>query len=1166
MPRFFRTLAVVVITCLSMLPPIEAQEVRANLSGIVTDSSGAPVPAATVVITNVDRNVTTTSETNDTGNYVFPFLVPGRYQLAVEQPGFKKYSRPNIILEAQDKARADVTLEIGDISQSVTVEADVSLLQTETASRGQVISNQLISNLPTQGRNPFQIAWSMPGVVKTGDWRYLRSFDIGGTTGFSINGGKRGDNEVLLDGISNVRGNRTVVGVPTMEAVQEFKVLTNTYDSQYGRTGGGIVTIVTKSGGNAFHGTAFEFLQTEELNANQSELNRVGAEKPPMNINTFGIQASGPVYIPKVFDGRNRLFWLISYEGMRQRSADPGSANFPLMNWRTGDFSGLQNAQGQPVTIYDPLTTDASGNRMPFPNNQIPANRINPVAAQVLQFYPAPNATGDGPARINNYVYPSRWVADMDHWNGRLDYRANDANTVYFRYSQSPFSEYRALVWGGSNPAEPTGNAPLIRTARNWISDWTTILSPRMTFNLRGGLVRWETQGGNSFGAGFDPAQLGFSPALTAQFTRFQFPRFDFGTSQAYQSIGSGNSVLSSSPTDTYSLQPNFNLIVNSHALKFGAEFRRYNDNTNNPGSSSGVYRFDRNWTQERALQADAASGNEFATFLLGYPSNAVVDRNIDPSYRSHYYALFLQDDWKITPRLTVNLGLRWDYETPLVERYDRMASAFDFSARSPIDEAAQGIDLFGVPSFAGLNGQPRGAFKPDRNNFQPRIGAAYRLSERWLIRGGYGLYYLGQNESGTALGFSQRTNAIVSTDGNLRPSVNLTNAFINQPGGQLLQAVGASEGPASFIGQNLAVNYFNRPLPYSHQYSVDVQRELPGNMLAEIGYVGNRTRRLPIRDTPNNNLNVLPADLLGRRNAAGQIDTAWYNERVPNPLQGLVPNNANLNGATIPRQLLLTPYPQFSGLSLQNLPIGRQDYSGLQTRLTKRFSQGFTFVGSYVFSKTREQVTLLNPQDLVLNDVDATRLEDRSAQETDVPHKFSFAGVLEVPIGRGKKFGSDLPRAAEFVLGGWQLNWNLSLQSGWAIDYPNAKQAVAGDPRPTQAQRDQGLLINTDLWKDPATGNLVRAQEQFTLRDFPTRFDNVRVPGYQNLDASVSKYFPITERIRSQFRVEMVNAFNRPWFSRITSVDVTSANFGRLDVVQRNLPRFIKLVLNVNW
>ncbi|HYO82726.1 MAG TPA: TonB-dependent receptor, partial [Bryobacteraceae bacterium] len=739
----------------------------------------------------------------------------------------------------------------------------------------------------------------------------------------------------------------------------------------------------------------------------------------------------------------------------------------------------------------------------------------------------------------------------------------NDRNTTYFRYSQSPFSEYRSLVWGGSNAAEPTGNAPLIRTARNWTADWTAILSPSMTFNLRAGLARWEEQGGNSFGAGFNAAELGMSSALVSQFTRLQFPRFDFG-SNAFQSIGSGNSVLALNPTDTYSLQPNMNAIVGSHTLKFGTEFRRYNDNSNNPGAATGVYRFDRNWTQARALQADAVSGNEFATFLLGYPSAAFADRNIDPSYRNHYYALFLQDDWKVTPSLTLNAGLRWDYESPMVERYDRQLSGFDFEAPSAISANVQGSPLRGAPSFAATGGQPRGAFRPDRNNFQPRIGAAWRVREGWVLRGGYGLYYLGQNERGAALGFSQRSDAVVSTDGSLRPAVDLTNPFANLPNGRLLDPVGVSLGAASFLGQGIPVNYFDRPLPSSHQFSFDIQRELPGNLLAEVGYVGNITRGLPL----TTNVNVLPADQLGRRTSAGVIDTAWYNERVSNPLQGLIPNNVGLNGATIPRQSLLLPFPQYSNLTLNNLPIGRQRYDGLQTRLTKRFSRGLTFVSSYVWSKTLEQLTLLNPQDFVLSDVHATRLEKRSATETDVPHKFTFAGVWELPVGRGKAFGSALPGLAEAILGGWQLNANLALQSGWAIDYPNARQVQAGDARPTAEQRSQGYLFNTSLWTDPATGRLTQAQEQFTLRDFPTRFSNVRVPGYKNLDGSVSKNFAITEAARLQFRFEMVNAFNRPWFSRLASggTDVTSANFGRLDVVQRNLPRFIKLGLNLMW
>jgi len=349
-----------------------AQEVRASISGIVTDPSGAAVSGARINVTSSSNNSTVSARTNESGSYLTPFLAPGTYVLSVEQPGFKKLVRENIVLESLDKARIDVQLQLGAIADAVTVTAAVSTLQTETASRGQTLSNELIHNVPTQGRNPFQIAWAAPGVIKTGAWRYLRSFDIGGTSGMSINGGRNQENEVLLDGISNVLSSRQVSEVPNPESVQEFKVLTNTYDAQYGRTGGGIITIVTKAGGNQLHGSAFEYFQNDKLNANQSELNAAGTPKSPNHINSFGFQASGPVFIPKVFNGRNKLFWLLSWEGMRQRSSDPGVITLPLAEWRTGDFRSLLNAQGSPVLVYDPLTTQSNGSRQPFAGNVIP--------------------------------------------------------------------------------------------------------------------------------------------------------------------------------------------------------------------------------------------------------------------------------------------------------------------------------------------------------------------------------------------------------------------------------------------------------------------------------------------------------------------------------------------------------------------------------------------------------------------------------------------------------------------------------------------------------------------------------------------------------------------------------------------------------------------------
>ncbi|MCC6343175.1 MAG: TonB-dependent receptor [Bryobacterales bacterium] len=1143
-------------------PGAYSQEVRASITGTVTDSSGAPIPGVAITVTNIERNVSVSAASNSTGNYLTPFLAPGLYRVSAEQQGFKRFQRENIRLEAQDRARVDIVMELGDLAQSVTVSADVSLLQTETASRSQIIANELISQVPTQGRNPFQIAWAAPGVIKTGGWRYLRSFDIAGTSNFAVNGGRNKENEVLLDGISNVRGNRTVIHVPTMESVQEFKVVTNNYDAQYGRTGGGVVTIVTKSGGNDFHGTLFEYFQSEELNANQTELNRAGTRKPPNNINTFGFNLSGPVYIPKVFNGRDKLFWLLSYEGMRQRSADPGSKSMPLAEWRQGDFSTLFNAQGQQVAIYDPLTTRPDATRLPFAGNRIPTNRINPVAAAAFKYYPLPNSPGDGPSHVNNYIYPSRWIGNMDQWIGRMDYVINSKNTFYFRYGQNPFSEYRGLVFitnpfTDRNPAETTGNAPLVRNGRNFTFDWTSTLSPRLTFNLRAGLARWEENTGSSFGDGFDPRQLGFAPSLVSQLDRLTFPQINLG---GYQGMGASR-LRNVATDDSYTVQPNVNYAMGRHLLKFGAEGRRYNDNNNNPGLAAGFYNFDSAWTRANALRGDAVSGNEIASFLLGYPASAGIDKNINPAQSNQYFAIFFQDDWKLSQKLTLNLGLRWDYETPVVERYNRQLRGFDFTTASPIANQVTGLNLKGAVQFAGVNGQPRGAFNPDRNNFQPRIGIAYRVTDKWVVRGGYGVFYLGQNEIGSSQGFSRRTTAITSTDGGLTPAVSVDNAFANLPGGRLLNPIGSSLGGASFLGEGIAVNYLNRPLPYSQQYSFDIERELPFHMLAEVGYVGNATRKLPV----NVPLNALPASELGRRTASGAIDSAYYTARVPNPMAGLIPNNAGLNGSTIPRQQLLYPFPQYSGISLTNVPIGAQDYHGFQSKLTKRMSAGFTFLASYGIGKTLERVSLLNPQDFNLTDPSSSRLEKRSAENIDIPQKFTIAGVFELPFGKGKTWGNSWAKPADLLLGGWQLNFDITYQSGWAIDYPNAAQVSPGSAK-LSSGRTLDRWFNTDLWNNPATGARVPRQEPYTLREFPSRFGDVRVPGYQNWDASISKRFAIHENINAQFRFEMVNAFNHPWYTGLIGGgnDVASPNFGRLNFVQGNLPRFLKLGMHI--
>lgn len=1169
-----RRLLPVLLLVLAVAPVAYSQEVRAGITGTITDSLGAVVPNAAVTVSNLATSVTVSTRSNESGSFATPFLAPGPYEMTVEASGFNKLVRQNIQLQAGERVRLDVQLEVGGVATSVTVSDSVSQLQTESATRTQTLASEVVANVPTQGRNPFQIAWAASGVIKSGSFRYLRSFDIGGTSGLSINGGREKTNEVLLDGISNVRAEYTVISIPTTESVQEFTVQAATYDAQYGRTGGGVISMVTKGGGNDFHGTAFEYFQNDKLNANQSELNRpqtVGGQffpngrKPPNHINQFGAMASGPFVIPKVINTKNRAFWMLSWESMRQRSADPGIVTFPQMDIRGGDFTRLFNGAGQLVTIYDPNSTQPNGDRTPIAGNRIPASQVNPVAAKVLSLYPAPAGAGEGPAQINNHPFPSMWIASFDQFVGRVDTVVNARNSVFFRYNENPFQEFRAVVFGLDNPAEPTGNAPLLRNGRNIMANWTSTLSPTMTFDLRAGLNRWEEAGGSSIGAGYNPAQLGFASAITSQITRYQFPRFDF---QDYQSVGSD--ATGPGTRDTYSIQPNFNKVLGRHFVKFGAEARQYNRNDPGRGYPSGYYSFSKAWTQANANRSDAVSGNSIASFLMGFPSSAYIQKNIDSAYRHFYYGGFIQDDWKINSRLTLNFGFRYDVETGNSERYDRMVNGLDFNAASPIAGSVTGLRLNGAVRFAGVGGEPRNVIDADRNNWQPRLGLAYKVGDNWVLRGGYGLYYLGQDDNGASSGFSRQTNAVVSANGlTPYPGMSTTNAFVSYPNSRLLDPIGSSQGAGSFLGEGVTSWLRSRALPYSHQYSFDIQRQWRGNLLFEVGYSGNTTRRLNAAGSgvgsAGYGLNYIPLAELNRITPAGAIDTAYYNALVPNPMAGLIPNNASLNGATIQRRLLMFAFPQFSGVSLAGVPIGRNQYHGMSIKVTKRFSHGLSFLANYGIGKNLQQVRMLNAQDFGgIANYDATRLVKESNQDVDAPQKFVIAGIYELPFGKGKALCNNVSGPVNQIVGGWQLNFNVTYQSGWVADYPNAPQTAPGSAKldnPTGSR-----WYNTSLWTTPSGGTVTVPNLTFETRTFPYLFSDVRRPGYRNWDTSLSKYFPIHEKVRLQFRFEMVNMMNHPWFNDIASNVVTNAAFGQLNPTQRNLPRFIKLAMHLNW
>jgi hypothetical protein len=1152
------------------LATVSGQEFRATITGSVTDPAGAPVPAVRVRATDLERNLTSDAETNESGIYIIRFLQPGAYSVRVQKDGFKTIVRDRITLGAADRLSLDFKLELGALAESVTVTADASLLSTETASRSAQIEQKFVDNLPTSGRNLYQLLFTQPGVIKTS--RYWGSFELyafGNINSISINGGRSGENETLVDGLSSTRGSRSATFAPALNAIQEVNILTNSYDAQYGRIGGGITSVTLRTGTNQFHGQLFEFFKNDNLNANGYSRNSVGLKQPEFKNNTFGFTVDGPVWIPKLVDGRNRIFFMISLESLRERNPQEQLWTVPTDAQMTGDFSGLVDNSNRRISVYDPTSTRANPSggfvRTPFPDNRIPSARLNPVALKAGSYYPKPNRVSESPDGINNYLFVNSSRNEYNQWIGKLDWNISSNHRVSGRYGETPWYNYARVQWG-TNAAEPSGEYPSTRISRNWGADWTYTVNPAMVFNLRAGLARYEGFSGNEFGRNFDPRQLGFPDSLVSQFTALQYPRFNL-TGNNYSPLGA-TQTSGYETQDTYSLQPNFQSILGRHSLKYGAEFRVYNSNSIRPASASGNYTFARSWTQADPQRADALSGNMLATFLLGYPNSGYVDRNMDPAYQNTYSVFFLQDDWKLARNLTLNLGIRWDYESPLRERYNRMVRGFAFGQSSPIQPQVPSLTLNGGLMFAGDSGAQRLAFDRDWLNFQPRVGVAWQLKNWLVIRGGYGAFTMGQNAPGPDTGFSRRTDLIASVDANLTPAVSLSDPFPRSlfPTG-LLQPIGSSQGLSTNLGLGITAQRLQRGLPVSQQFSFGFQTTLPSNFYLDVSYVGNKTAGLPVTA----NQNFIPVAELNRLPVADR--PAYFTQQVPNPMRGLLPGSS-INGATVPRQQLMYAYPHFTQVGISNVAIGGQNYHSLQVKAQRRYRNGLAAQGSYTWGKSLERVSSLNAQDVNLQELKATRLEQRLT-EFDMPHTIAAAVSYELPFGKGRPWLSSSNALVNAIVGGWNINAQYMWRSGQPMEFPNAAPLTNKSAKLTDEQRDALARAAGrdefnpffDKWFDTSIFP-TRAQAPYTLRDFPTRFPDVRSPHLESWEFSAYKEFRAGERMRVQLRGDFQNALDYAYFGRLISRpnNVQDARFGQLDPAQDNQPRIVVLVLKLLW
>jgi hypothetical protein len=1108
--------------------PARAQEFRATIVGRVTDTSGAVVPGARVSATNTQTGIVTRTVTTDTGDYVLPNLPPGPYRLEVEHTGFKKYVREGIVLQILDRPSIDVVLEPGEITTAITVSAEASRLETATASRGTVILGRTLEDMPLNARNAFELAGLAPGVQFTARGKastLLRVTANAGTSSMAMAGGQPRYNEALLDGVPITGSDGLIQYVPSLDATQEFKVQTNVFDAEFGRFTGGVINAVAKSGSNEVHGTLWEFLRNSALNARDP----FATTQPQFGYNQFGGTIGGPVWLPGLYRGKDRTFFFFNYEGSREGVPRAFVSTVPVEAQRRGDFSDtyvVAAGQLRPVIIYDPATTrqlGASFVRDPFPGNRIPADRIHPVGQNLVGLYPLPNAPGVPGTQANNYL---RSFKDPVFDNGyliRMDHRLSDRHQIYWRYSWRHFRVTRQ----GAFKNEVTGDAE-DRWSPGFAFDDTYTISPTLVYNLRLGVARYVSRSA-SFNLGFDPAKLGFPASFGAGLPVRAIPQISVS---GFTTL-SGMNKLQRNVEDSYYLRSALTKVFGRHSFRAGGEVRVLRSYPGSAGAAAaGAFSFDNLFTRGPNPQATAVDrGYGLASLLLGLPSSGSVVNNAFTAEQAPYYGIYVQDDIRLTSRLTINLGLRYEWEGENTERFNRFNRGFAFDVPSPLEEKARAnyaanpipevppaqFRVRGGLLFAGVGGAPRGITNVDRDNWAPRIGAAYLLTRRTVLRGGYGIFYGATTlMTETRLGFSATTPFVASIDGGLTPYNTLTNPF---PQG-ILPPPGAKEGLLTLVGQGISFVYLDRQQPLAHQYQFSVQRELPWQVLVEAAYVGSAGRESPV----SRQIDPIPLEaVLRARETFVATGRNILNDSVSNPFYGLIASGA-LSARTTTRGQLLRPYPHFTSIVQADESIGWSRYDAFQLKVEKRFSSGVSFMASYTAAKQLERSRFLNDQD---------NQPVKELASFDIPQRLVISGTWELPFGPGRKWLATGSRLVRKLAEGWQLNGIYTAQGGIPLTVSGA-ESLGRSARLPADQRTINRWFDTTVFRQRQTLELVGL----------SRLPDVRSMGKNNMDLSLFKTVRLTENLRVQFRTEAFNALNRPEYSE-PNTTFGNPNFG---------------------
>ncbi|MGH9770676.1 MAG: carboxypeptidase regulatory-like domain-containing protein [Candidatus Acidiferrales bacterium] len=1171
-----------------------AQEFRGTLTGTITDPSGASIPSAHVRAANNATGQTYNSTTTSKGSYYIPYVLPGTYTVTVSATGFKDHVQDTVVVQAGESRGLNVQMQLGAQAQTVTVTSAPPLLQTANGSGGTVLNEHELANIPLNGRQVYMLLGTTPGSqflqTQFGASGYSGTRGWDTSNNYTLGGGVQGYQQFTLNGSNITLQNHGSQGewiiAPNVDALQEVNVMTTTYNARYGRTGGGTVNMVMKSGTNQYHGDAYEYFENGALNANNFENNLNGIPRQNVHQNQFGFTFGGPIK-------KNKIFFFGSYEQYIENIPFTTVTSVPPAYMRPSGGNGVDFTPSG-YTIYDPATTVCTvpggtlGNcpggayaRSEFPNDTIPADRINPIGTAVMNLYPLPN-TGSGGLQ-NNFTanVPDKYR----YWQpmARVDYDTSDRTRWYSMFSYQHGTEFRNSS-GFPSPAE-NGNINQIRQPLTASQDMTHTFSPTLLADFKVAFTRFiEVDHGGDMTSKVTPESIGLNMPKVPTTTLNLLPEFNSG--QFYpQVVGNSQSINVYNNFDFYN---DWTKSLGNHTIHFGGQIgENQYGNPASVGHANGVFAFGSQFTQYDPLQRNTLSGinDGFigADMLLGYPDSGSVDYNDTVFEGNPIYALYVQDDWKATNHLTLNIGVRYDVQIGLRERYNRLNRGMCFTCVNPItSEAAYqanvaanasayraaGLDpaqlatVYGGFQFPGVNGNSKDAYDTDWTNIEPRFGFAYEINSKTVVRGGYGLFYAVGLEGGTSTGFSISSPYIESVNNDVTP----TNYFASgnpYPTGVEVPP-GNSLGMLTALGNGTSIDFPGRRIPRSQEFSLGFQRALPSQMVLSARFVGNYTDRLRVFVWDNGTMDYNTLQ-------KGIADPNLFNQQVPNPyygVPGIPPSSSCGSSKTVKQITLLLPLSQYCGLIGQyNDPLGKQFYNGLEVKLNKRFSHGLSFQIAYTYSKTMQATGYQNGwpyQDPSL------KYEIGSHDRT---HVFTDTTEWQLPFGKGR---SVLPNASG-VLGalvnGWAADWTISAETGFPVGM-NTGHWYACDH---SYAPDGGPTLSHYLYNDYSSGNPLGCYTsipQYGLMNLPNQISQVRQPSIVNLNIGLHKDFAITEGVRVQFRGEAFNATNTVLFPGPDNnpgdgppkqqANGTWTGFGTVNLFQQNFPRIIQLSLKV--